>query len=339
MLITEYGTYIIIGIKKGCVIMKKIKYQLLGVIILTMVFCMQTYANADTIEGKCGKSCTYSYDTDTKEIVISGTGEITDNPWVFESYANDIKTVTIKDGITAIRVHSLFGKSKAKDRHPACKSIEKVDIAKSVKTVGFYAFCCCKELKSVTMPGVEIIKANAFCGCDLSDNFKMPANIKKIGGFAFAGTKIGKGKELLIRKDIVYGAGVFSNSGYKKVIYEDGIKVIKPVVVTCRSVRTVVLPSSATKIGGAAFCSCYNLRTIKIPKKVKVIEENAFCLAKKLKKVVIKSKNIKEIKNCAFSGIENVTIYVPKDKYDEYSKLVKESVKKATNYTVKELSK
>ncbi len=340
MLITEYGMYIIIGIKKGGITMKKMKYQLLGLLILAMVFCMQIYANADTIEGKCGKSCTYSYDTDTKEIVISGTGEITDNPWMFESYAKDIKTVTIKDGITAISVKNAFGLcTKWKYRHDACESIEKVNIAKSVKIIGISAFRNCSKIKTVNMPGVEIIKRCAFYGCDLSENFELPKSVKKVGNIAFAHTKIGEGKELVIRKDVVYARAAFTDCGYKKVIFEDGIKLIKPIVMNSKSIKSVVLPSSVTKIDNEAFYGCKNISTITIPKKVKIIGRCAFGQAEKLKKVVIKSKKIQEINMNAFVGTNNVTIYVPKDKYDEYSELVKESVKIATKYTVKALSK
>ena len=50
--------------------------------------------------GKCGPDMTWTLDASTGELIISGTGDMTSNPW--KSHRTLIKTVKISDGVTSL---------------------------------------------------------------------------------------------------------------------------------------------------------------------------------------------------------------------------------------------
>ena len=107
--------------------------------------------------GSCGDNVTYTYDSVTKELVISGIGAMTDysnsgSPF----YDSDIKTVVIEDGVT---------------------------------TVGAYAFSNCDYLTSVDIPNsVESIGNGGFFDCYRIGNVSLPDSVIFIGGDSFYGT-------------------------------------------------------------------------------------------------------------------------------------------------------
>ncbi|MBD5134454.1 MAG: leucine-rich repeat protein [Lachnospiraceae bacterium] len=89
--------------------------------------------------------------------------------------------------------------------------------------------------------------------------------------------------------------------------------------------KSVELPKSAVTIGDCAFASLGKIETITIPSKVKEIEGRAFAGSRNLKKIVIESKKITAIGRNAFDLLKNTDIYVPKKKYSEYKKLIRNS--------------
>lgn len=85
------------------------------------------------VSGKCGDNVTWSLDIDGN-LSINGTGEMKNNegriyaPWY--RYRNEITSIEISDGIT-----SVFDSAFAD-----CKRIHKVEIPKSVVSIGYQAF-------------------------------------------------------------------------------------------------------------------------------------------------------------------------------------------------------
>ena len=87
--------------------MKKIISLFISLVMLLSITAgLNLTVNAETLTGKCGENVTYSLDTSTGELVISGTGDMTDYslyiyaPW--HSNSSSIKTVTISSGVTSI---------------------------------------------------------------------------------------------------------------------------------------------------------------------------------------------------------------------------------------------
>ena len=63
------------------------------------------------IEGKCGDNCDYTVDIISGEMIISGSGTMTDfmentQPW--NSYRNSIKEVLIEEGITSVGSYAFY---------------------------------------------------------------------------------------------------------------------------------------------------------------------------------------------------------------------------------------
>lgn len=123
-----------------------------------------------------------------------------DRPW--NSYAENITSVVIEDGITTTGVRSFIRCTNLKDIQIAgsvtsienfafydCDSLTSVTIPDSVTSIGKSAFYECASLASVTIGNsVTIIVDYAFYGCSSLTNIHIPANVKKIGQYAFYGT-------------------------------------------------------------------------------------------------------------------------------------------------------
>lgn len=108
--------------------------------VLVIAFCLTLGGRLSVAEaatsGSCGSNVNWSYNESTKNLTISGTGNMTGYDYYYDrytpwySYYEDIQTVTIESGVT---------------------------------NIGSYAFKDCINLKSVTVPsGVTSIGERAF---------------------------------------------------------------------------------------------------------------------------------------------------------------------------------
>ena len=111
------------------------------------------------LTGSCGDNATFNlYDNGLLEILGTGATRYYDNyvqvPW-FE-YRNDIKRITILEGITHIGTH-LFEN---------CYNVVSITLPDSIISIGDSAFCYCTGLTSVTIPdSVTSIGNYAFGSC------------------------------------------------------------------------------------------------------------------------------------------------------------------------------
>ena len=91
-------------------------------------------ASAKTVSssGYCGKNVTYTYNSETKELVISGNGPMTDYEFSDGSpfYNSNIKSVVIEDGVTTIGDLAFY----------SCYSLTSVTIPDGVTSIGSSAF-------------------------------------------------------------------------------------------------------------------------------------------------------------------------------------------------------
>jgi hypothetical protein len=109
---------------------------------------------AETLTGGCGDNLTWSLDTETGVLTISGTGAMADYYWDGAPWSSNrslIQTATIEEGVT---------------------------------TIGSYAFPGCSNLTSVTIPnGVTQIGQSPFEGTPWYDNqkdFTMSGNAQEV---------------------------------------------------------------------------------------------------------------------------------------------------------------
>ena len=86
----------------------------------------------------------------------------------------------------------------------------------------------------------------------------------------------------------------------------------------CISLKNVNIPSSVTEIGCGAFGGCSSLTSVNIPSSVTSIGKYAFFYCSGLKSIYVYAETVPSIGAGAFNGFdsENCTLYVPKGTYD-----------------------
>ena len=129
--------------------------------------------------GTCGDNLTWTLD-DAGTLTISGTGAMDDYggdaPWY--AWRNDIKAVSIPDGVTTIGLEAFSG----------CTSLTSVTIPDSVTSIGVDAFYSCTSLTSVTIPdGVTSIGEFSFQRCTSLTSVTIGNGVTSIGHSAFSG--------------------------------------------------------------------------------------------------------------------------------------------------------
>ena len=98
---------------------------------------------SNDLTGECGENVQWIYDQEKKELIISGTGAMSDyenngeEPWT--EWKEEICSIVIEPGITMI------GKSSFID----CKSLIKIEIPEGLQKIGGKAFYNCKSLTEI----------------------------------------------------------------------------------------------------------------------------------------------------------------------------------------------
>ncbi len=290
-------------------------------IVFSIVFsCMSmiefnVLAAGTTYSGTCGENLTWTLDSVTGLLNISGTGEMneyvseTDVPWYSQRII--IKKAVIDDGVTSIGDHAFDG----------CRSLTSITIPNSVTSIGFDAFFECSSLKYNTYdnakylgnssnPYVVLVKANstsitscnihkdtkfiynnAFRECSRLTSITIPDSVTSIGYEAFY--ECSKLTSVNI-SDISAWCKIYFNNysanplSYAHNLYVKDVKVTDLVIpdsVTCigdwafywcTSLTSITIGNGVTSIGDRAFLECSSLTSITIPDSVTSIGDFAF---------------------------------------------------------------
>ena len=231
--------------------------------------------------GSCGENCTYSFDSATGILTISGTGDMTgytesnELPWA--SYNTDIKSVVIENGITSIGDYVFFN----------CSSLTSITIPNSVTSIGEYVFAQCKSLTSITIPDKVLrIGENAFLACESLTDITVD------------------------NKNNYYSSidGVLFNKAQSSLIkYPEG-----------KNGKSYIIPDSVNSIETSAFIYCYELTSITLPDNAKFIKDYAFYFCNSLTSITIPD-SVTSIGNYAFyscSSLEDVYYTGTKTQWD-----------------------
>ena len=140
--------------------MKKIISVVLVAVMLLALLPAAATVNAATYSGKCGDNVTWSLNTSTGVLNISGTGDMRDYGYESNSRAPYLKypivSVEISDGVTSIGDNAFY----------ECSSLMSVKIPNSVTIIGDRAFVNCIRLTSITIPeSVTSIGKGVFDSC------------------------------------------------------------------------------------------------------------------------------------------------------------------------------
>ena len=265
--------------------------------VLFLVLSFNVTVSADTA-GECGDDLTWSYDTETKILTISGVGEMYDYndhdaPW------KDliVSSVVIGNGVTTIGDNAFIMNSE----------MTQLSLPSTLLSIGDSAFMMC-DLASLTIPqSVTTIKEGAFAMTAIM-SLTIPSGVTDIGHGAFAGCSLiseinaegtnfrsidgvlfsGDGKTLLCYPGGANGAYIipdgtsaidnnaFYDCSLTSVVIPEGVTAIGNYAFTlCDSMTSASIPSTLTSIGDSAF-AVTALRSVNVPKDVAVIGELAF---------------------------------------------------------------
>jgi len=200
----------------------------------------------------------------------------------------------------------------------------------SVSVVG-----CDESLTDVVVPEtvsiyggewkVTYIGSSAFEECANLNSVKIPSYIDYIGDGAFPQKSIngvlydvtssttvsivgyeGNVTDVVIPSEVTLYGNVMEVTEIKSMAFEN-----------CKSLTSVVLPSSLGGIGYGCFQGCSNLVSVEIPSSVYSVEGSAFDGCDKLAKVVCLSESVPQVADDAFSSY-SATLYVPSASVEAY---------------------
>ena len=310
--------------------MKKVLSLLLSIcLLLTLTAGLNFSAYADELpaSGSCGENVTYTFNSETGLLTISGTGAMTkysnaeDSPFY---KCDDIKEIVIKEGITEI-----IGQPFC-----MCNSLKSISFPSTLTNVNRTIILQSSNIENISVDKNNkiydsrdncnaIIKSadnELVVGCD---NSVIPSTVTKIGNLAFA----------------------FCNKMTKIDFHENLATIGNRAFAFCTSLNEIYIPENVTEIENCAFSACtgvitarvdknnpvydsrnncnaiietasnkllYGFKTTTIPYTVKCLESASFADFESLDDVVI-PYNVEEIKFGAFmdSKLKNVTVCNP----------------------------
>ena len=239
--------------------------------LLCAILCTTSIALAAIQTGVCGSNVTWSLDTDTGVLTISGTGNMSDlirrdgrtnvysNFPAWNDYSSMIKTVIISEGVTSIRKNAFIG----------CSNLTSVSIPEGITSIGEDAFNGCSSLPSIKIPeSVTSVGNNAFRNCNDLQSAEF-ASIEKFFEIDYGNTyanPIYYAQKLLINGEEITELTI------PNTVTSIGDYAFKGV----SNLTTVHIPNSVTSIGKYAFQGCSGLTSITVPESVTSIGYSAF---------------------------------------------------------------
>ena len=246
---------------------------------------------------------------DIKSVTISdGVTSIGESAF---SYSENLVNVTISDGVTNI----------GKRAFSCCKSLTNITVPDSVTSIGENAFYCCVNLVTATIgSGVESIEGNLFYECKKLVEIINKSQLKVWKEDATLNIK-SEGKTDLINKN-GYLFYIYDNVNYlvgyigsdtqlvlPKNFNGQNYEIYRNAFIYDENIESVVIPDSVTNIGASAFEGCINITTIVIPDSVKTIEPRAFYECRRLVSVTL-GKGLTGIDIAAFGMCEKLSVVI-----------------------------
>ena len=319
--------------------MKYIKKTISILLSLVMIFSvlsavdLSVFAAEELTTGSCGTNVTYSFDSSTGTLTISGTGDM-DSYFSGFSERNYIKKIVIENGVTSICREAFY----------RCTAVSSITIADSVTSIGQSAFeyteyynndgnweintnshvlyigkhliiCTYVEGTYSIKSGTITIADSAFAGWNRLESITIPNSVVNIGNSAFAATSL---KTINIPNSIIsIGSSAFANTNISSVILPNSVqKVGNYVFEDCKLLETVTIGDQIQSLM-YTFQRCESLKSIYIPENVSIIE-SAFDYCSSLESINVSesNSNYSSIDGVLFNKENTVLLCYPQNKMD-----------------------
>ena len=307
------------------------KKRCLKTILMAILSIFAITAQAETYTGSCGDNLTWTLNSTTGVLKITGTGEVTRDFMAWYELSSLIKSIEISEGATSIDEYAFTSMQSltsvtipnsvttiGEDAFGYCTSLNSVTIGTGLKEIGNGAFAECTSLTTITLPeGVTSIDEWAFGSSGLT-SVTIPKSVSSIGMGAFYGC------EGLKSISVVSGNSYYSSSNgvlFNKNKTElhtcpagkQGSYSIPNSVITigegafagCSAITSVTIPTSVTTISVAAFAESA-ITSVTIPNSVTTIGEEAFLACPYITTVTI-PKSVTSIGELTFEACESLT--------------------------------
>jgi len=295
---------------------------IIAIVICAMLLTSGTFCDFVTVmastgqiaSGKCGDNLSWTLDG-KGTLTVSGSGKMDNWIWYSEpggmggdrspwSYlGNQVLNVVIESGVTSIGSYAFC----------ECRNLKSVDISNSVTDIEEAAFSLCESLKDVKIPNsVTSIGDDTFSFCKSIKNIEIPASVTKIGEMTFYCCQ--SVESIVVDKNNKrYNSQNNCNAiidsltndflyGCNNSFIPDGVRSIhRNAFIECKKITSIKIPSSVTSIGVEAFVLCDSLSNIDIPSSIEVIGDGAFGSCYNLENVKL-HKGLKTIGSNAFSN-------------------------------------
>ena len=203
--------------------------------------------------------------------------------------------------------------------------IKYLDIPKSVKSIGEYAFDCCHNLqgKVVIPENVDSLFMHCFYYDDKITEIELSRNLKYIEEGALAG--------LINLKAISFHEGLevigydacaaWYNFEQEQVTFPSTLKTLEGKAFRYSRIKDIVfnIDCPLQEIGQKAFESNKVVQRIVLPKHLKVIDSDAFNKCTELISVYVAATEPPTINLSTFSELEQKTLYVPVGAREAYA--------------------
>lgn len=236
-----------------------------------------------------------------------------------------------------------------------CEKLKKFSIPKTVTEIDQYVFHNCKSLNNINIPeNVERIEAQSFSDSAIEGNLVLPDSLEYVAWDAFTNCKgissvtiLGANTEIetstfsgcsgvtyvetatlanlnittnfvnIQKVKLLEGVTEIPNYAFKEIKHVLDEELILPSTVTsiggaafenCDNLTKVIIPEGVTSIGGAAFSGCVNISELEIPSTVITVGTNAFknCFGV----TTLKTGYLTSGSNAGTSTIENPSAFV-----------------------------
>ena len=254
--------------------------------ILMMVIALETPASAKVYSGTCGEHVTWSLDTNTGVLTLSGYGDMSDGQ-VEAKFKSTVKKVIIGDRITNIgeEAFSIYndltevsiGKSVKKIESLAfwhCGKITSIIIPGNVKEIGTQAFYNCFSLNKITLEeGVNTLDQNVFLGCTCLESISIPNSIEKFYANGLETTQLYKneknwdiynGYKVLYVDNCAVCSTIESETTSIDLKIKEETRIVLEVAHASEKVTCLTIPQNVYKVTADAIWLCPNLKSVKV---------------------------------------------------------------------------